>query len=42
LENAAASQCIGYDKDDASRIAVNVVMFGLQALEGSGNPMADR
>lgn len=30
MENAAASQCVGYSKDDASKIAVNVVLFALQ------------
>ena len=33
LENAAASQCVGYSKDDASKIAVNVVLFALQNAE---------
>jgi hypothetical protein len=30
MENAAASQCVGYSKDDASKIAVNVVLYALQ------------
>ncbi len=33
MENAAASQCTGYNKADASKIAVNVVLFALQNAE---------
>ncbi len=35
MENAAASQCTGYAKDDASKIAVNVVLFALQSAESA-------
>jgi hypothetical protein len=33
MENAAPSQCVGYSKDDASKIAVNVVLYALQNAE---------
>jgi hypothetical protein len=29
MENASGSQCKGYSKDDASKIAVNVVLYAL-------------
>ena len=30
MENAAARQCPGYDKDDAARIGVNIILYALQ------------
>jgi hypothetical protein len=33
MENAAPSQCVGYSKEDASKIAVNVVLYALQNAE---------
>lgn len=38
MENAAPSQCVGYSKDDASKIAVNVVLFALQNGESETTP----
>ena len=42
LENAAASQCVGYNKDEASKIAVNVVLFALQNAESDVSDPAGR
>ena len=42
LENAAPSQCLGYSKDDASKIAVNVVLYGLQNAESEVAETAGR
>lgn len=43
MENAAASQCVGYNKDDASKIAVNVVLYALQnARAATSEPDAVR
>ncbi len=30
MENASPAQCPGYDKDDAARIGVNVILYGLK------------
>jgi hypothetical protein len=30
MENASANQCTGYDKDDAARLGVNIILYALQ------------
>ena len=30
MENAAARQCPGYEKDDAARLGVNIILYALQ------------
>ena len=30
MENASIHQCVGYNKDDASRIGVNIILYALK------------
>ncbi|MGI9517190.1 MAG: DUF4159 domain-containing protein [Pirellulaceae bacterium] len=32
MENASASQCAGYDREDAAKIGVNVILYALQPV----------